>query len=138
MAITSCIPYLNFDGTAAEAAAFYVDALGAEVTTMMKFGDMEENPFGAKAADRVMHAELKLGQASVMVSDGPPSNEVPAQSNVHVSLNFDDLAQMKECWAKAVEGGTVAMELAPAFWGATFGMFKDKFGIHWMFNGPAQ
>ena len=26
------------------------------------------------------------------------------------------------------------MPLQEQFWGATFGMLTDKFGIHWMFN----
>jgi PhnB protein len=26
------------------------------------------------------------------------------------------------------------MPLSKAFWGAYFGMFTDKFGIHWMVN----
>ncbi len=32
------------------------------------------------------------------------------------------------------EGGTVTMALENTFWGARFGMVKDKFGVHWMFN----
>ena len=138
VAITNTIPYLNFPGTAADAVAFYQDAFGAQVTSMMKFGDMENHPFGPEADDRVMHADLKLGEASIMLSDGPPSHDVPSQSNVHVSVAFDDLEEMRACWAKASDGGTVSMELAPAFWGATFGMFTDKFGIQWMFNGPGK
>jgi PhnB protein len=26
------------------------------------------------------------------------------------------------------------MELQDTFWGARFGMLKDKFGVNWMFN----
>ncbi|HEX7868810.1 MAG TPA: VOC family protein, partial [Chryseobacterium sp.] len=31
-------------------------------------------------------------------------------------------------------GGTIYMPLGKTFWGAYFGMFKDKFGISWMVN----
>jgi len=32
------------------------------------------------------------------------------------------------------DGGKVIMEIQDTFWGARFGMLKDKFGIGWMFN----
>ena len=32
------------------------------------------------------------------------------------------------------EGGTIMMPLEDTFWGARFGMLKDKFGVNWMFN----
>ncbi len=35
---------------------------------------------------------------------------------------------------KMAEGGTISMPLANQFWGAKFGMLKDKYGIGWMFN----
>ncbi|MGI8636408.1 MAG: VOC family protein [Segetibacter sp.] len=28
----------------------------------------------------------------------------------------------------------MTMELQDTFWGARFGMLKDKFGVSWMFN----
>ena len=33
-------------------------------------------------------------------------------------------------------GGRVTMELQETFWGATFGIVTDPYGINWMFNGP--
>jgi PhnB protein len=32
------------------------------------------------------------------------------------------------------QGGEVIMPLDVAFWGARFGMLRDKYGIGWMFN----
>jgi PhnB protein len=32
------------------------------------------------------------------------------------------------------EGGAVTMPLQDQFWGAHFGMVKDQFGVHWMFD----
>ena len=31
-------------------------------------------------------------------------------------------------------GGDAFMPMKATFWGAYFGMFTDKFGIHWMVN----
>jgi PhnB protein len=35
-------------------------------------------------------------------------------------------------------GGKVDMPLAKQFWGDTFGMVTDKFGIRWMVNIAAK
>lgn len=31
-------------------------------------------------------------------------------------------------------GGKIDMPIAKQFWGDTFGMLTDKFGVHWMVN----
>src|SRR5579872_4526945 len=67
-------PYLFFDGRCEEAIDFYRRTLGAETEMLMRFKDNPEPsnsdmcPPGA--ADKVMHASLKIGDASVMLSDG--------------------------------------------------------------------
>jgi len=32
------------------------------------------------------------------------------------------------------QGGSVDMPLQETFWAARFGMFRDRFGAHWMIN----
>jgi PhnB protein len=32
------------------------------------------------------------------------------------------------------DGGKVTMPLQDTFWGATFGMLTDQYGVNWMFN----
>jgi PhnB protein len=32
------------------------------------------------------------------------------------------------------KGGSITMPLQDTFWGARFGMVRDRFGITWMFN----
>ena len=69
-------PYLMFDGRCEEALAFYAQALGAQTQLLMRFRDSPEPPAGecsASAAvpgDKVMHAELRVGETTLMASDG--------------------------------------------------------------------
>lgn len=35
---------------------------------------------------------------------------------------------------KSILGGKIDMPLAKQFWGDTFGMLTDKFGVHWVVN----
>lgn len=61
-------PYLLFRGDCEAALNFYQDVLGAEVTALMRFRDappgaMPEQP---GMADKVMHANLRIGDTMVM------------------------------------------------------------------------
>ena len=51
-----------------------------------------------------------------------------------MSVEVDDENKIEEVFNKLAEGGKVTMPLAKQFWGATFGMLQDKFGVNWMFN----
>ena len=138
MAITKLNPYLNFDGTAAKAIQLYEKALGAKVENLMRFADAGQmgHDTAPEVKDRIMHAVLDFGPAGVvMISDGMPGVPVPAESNTHVSLNFDDAADMaRKFEALGAGGGKVTMPLQDTFWGARFGMLTDAYGIRWMFN----
>jgi PhnB protein len=64
-------PYLFFNGHCDEAIEFYRRALGAEVTMLMRFKespDAGQIPPGSD--DKVMHASLRIGDTTVLVSDG--------------------------------------------------------------------
>ena len=134
MAIKQLNPYLNFGGNAAQAIAFYEKALGAKTETSQTFGDVPGMPAAAENKDRIMHALLKLGAGTIMISDGPPGLPIPTDSNVHVTLDFEDAGEMQQRFDALSAGGTVTMPLQDTFWGARFGMLKDKFNISWMFN----
>ena len=41
---------------------------------------------------------------------------------------------MEDVFNKMAEGGKITMPLQEQFWGAKFGMLRDKFGVSWMFN----
>ena len=64
-------PYLFFDGHCDEAIEFYRRAVGAEVTMLMRF---KESPDPAAippgSEDKVMHASFRVGETTVLASDG--------------------------------------------------------------------
>ena len=69
-----------------------------------------------------------------MISDGMPGVPVPTQSNMHVTLDFDDPADMARRFDALSAGGKITMPMQDTFWGAKFGMLTDAYGIQWMFN----
>jgi PhnB protein len=134
MAIRKLNPYLNFNGTAAKAIQLYESALGARTENRMTFGDMPDAKVAPGDKDRVMHALLRIGEGVVMISDTMPNTPTKTEGNIHVTLDFDDAAEMARRFDALAVGGTVTMPLTDTFWGARFGMLRDAFGIQWMFN----
>ncbi len=127
------IAYLNFNGNAKEAMAFYETALGGKVTKSQTFGDanMAEDE---DMKDKVLHAVFEAGNLMFMVSDCPPGVSVQPGDQLSLSLNFSDASLIEKTFTALSEEGQITMPLQDTFWGARFGMTKDKFGVHWMFN----
>jgi PhnB protein len=127
------IPYLNFNGNAAEALAFYANALGGKVVQQSTFGDANMAQ-DESMKNKILHAVFEAGALKFMVSDCPPGVSVNSGDQVSLSLNFTDLETIEKTFTALSEGGHVTMPMQDTFWGARFGMTKDKFGVHWMFN----
>jgi PhnB protein len=127
-------PYLFFEGRCEEAIEFYRKALGAEVTILLKFKDSPDPdmcPSGAE--EKVMHANLRIGETSVMVSDGC-CKEAPAFRGFSLSLSPTDAAEAERLFAALSVDGQVEMTLTKTFWSPCFGMVTDRFGVSWMIN----
>lgn len=131
-------PYLMFDGNCREAMTFYQRCLGGQLD-VMTFADapMEAAP---GTENRVMHAALIHGPVMLMASDTMGDGKEPnvEGNNVWVNLAFDTVDELEKAYAAMAEGGHRVMEPADAFWGSRFGMLRDRFGMHWMFNCEIQ
>lgn len=127
------VPYLHFEGNAEEAMNFYKDALGGEIVSIQRYGDAPM-PSDEDYKNKVMHGRLTFDGNLVMISDIFKGHNVARGENIQLSVDVDDAAKIDELFHKMAEGGQVTMELQNTFWGARFGMLKDKFGILWMFN----
>ncbi|RYY48578.1 MAG: VOC family protein [Chitinophagaceae bacterium] len=131
------VPYLNFNGNAAEALEFYAEALGGTVTQRSTFGEANMAQDDSMK-DKILHAVFEAGSLKFMVSDCPPGVSVNSGDQVSLSLNFSDLEGIERTFAALSEGGHITMPIQDTFWGARFAMTKDKFGVHWMFNHDYQ
>lgn len=134
MSIKALNPYLNFNGTAEKAIKLYESALGAKTEALQRFGEIPGMNVPADQKGRVIHAALRIGPGTVMISDTMPDQPVATEGNAHVMLEFDDVADQKKKFDALAAGGKVTMPLADMFWGARFGMLTDAHGVRWMFN----
>jgi PhnB protein len=128
-------PYLFFDGRCEEAIEFYRNALGAEVTMLVRFKDSPEPhqpgaiPPGAE--NKIMHASLRIGDTTILASDGRCIGQ-PNFQGFALSLTPPDEAEAERLFARVGEGGKVQMPLAKTFYSPRFGMVTDRFGLLWM------
>ena len=119
-------PHLVVDG-AAKAIEFYRKAFGAEEISRMPAPDGE----------KLMHAELKIGDSILMLADdfpewcGGQSRSPKALGNTPVTMHL----YVRDCDAvfnRAVEAGCeVKMPLMDMFWGDRYGNVTDPFGHMW-------
>jgi PhnB protein len=132
MSIQKLNPYLQFNGTSAKAIELYERALGAKVTSIMRFGDVPNTPPQDK--DRIMHCALQIGGGELMLSDGMPSGPPAPGGPVYIALHLDDDDDAAKMFEALAAGGRVSQPLVDTFWGAKFGIVVDAFGMQWMFN----
>jgi len=115
------IPRLTFK-RAAPAIDFYVTAFGAEEVFRFEVGDS------------IAHAEIKIGDSVVTLSEEWPeggrfSAETLGQSPVQVTLRVNDVDSFA---ARAVAAGLkVVNPVRDQFYGRREGTFADPFGYMW-------
>jgi PhnB protein len=128
-------PYLFFDGRTEEALEFYRGALGAEVTFLMRFKEcpesQERSGVAPGAGDKVMHASFRIGDTTVMASDGECRGQ-PSFQGFSLSLTASDEAEAERLFGALAEGGQVRQPLIKTFFSPRFGMVVDRFGVPWM------
>lgn len=109
---------------AAQAIEFYKKALGAQELMRMP------NPDG-----KIMHAELKIGDSVIFVSDEIPNMGLTKSPQTlggctgALHLYVDDV---DASFQRAVDAGAKsAMPVADMFWGDRYGTITDPFGHVW-------
>jgi PhnB protein len=138
--------YLNFDGTCEAAFLFYQSVFGGAFSYIGRFKDMpqeDENcqPMREEDGNKIMHVSLPISKETQLFGSdtmGEWSPKLVQGNNFAVSINAESKAEADRLFNGLSEGGQVTMPLANTFWGAYFGMFTDKFGIHWMVNYDEQ
>jgi len=127
------VPYLTVDNAAA-AVEFYVKAFGAK----------ELRRQAAPGTSKLLHVELELNGARLMLSDDfpefhggkPLSAQKIGGSPVTLHLTSEAAETLFNQAVKA--GATVTMPFADQFWGSRYGQILDPFGLRWSLGTPEK
>jgi PhnB protein len=128
------IPYIHFDGTCAQALAFYADVFGGSDLQMMRYSDAPDMPEAMKDPTRIIHGQVTLGSGVLMASDFPPGMAGDRQAAVSIMQGVTSVAAGQRAFDRLAEGGAVIQAFGPSFFSTGFGMVRDRFGTHWMLS----
>lgn len=127
--------WINFNGNAEEAFAFYQSVFGGEFTKVVRFKDLAgpDFPVDPKEENKLMMIALPIGGSTLIANDVPEVlgrvNERENRSKI--SLQVESKEEAERIFAALSAGGEAEMPMANSAWGTYFGMFRDKFGIEW-------
>jgi len=132
--------YLTFNGDCEAAFLFYKSVFGGDFSYIGKYKDMpptDGSSVPPKDGEKIMHVSLPISQETILM--GSDSSETYGQAtvignNVSISINTNSKDEADKLFNGLSASGKVTMPMNETFWGAYFGMFTDKFGIHWMVN----
>lgn len=129
--------YLNFDGDCAEAFDFYRSVFGGDFQARQTFGDGPPD-MEVKPADknRILHVALPVGASVLMGSDTLEGMGEPFRQGNNFAITYSPSSKedADAKFAALSKGGAQTLPMQDMFWGAYFGMAKDKFGVNWMVN----
>jgi PhnB protein len=108
---------------AAQAIDFYKKALGAEERMRM-----------AGPGGKIMHAELKIGDSIIFLTDEMPEMGCKSPQSLGGTAGslYLYVPDVDTAFQRAVDaGGKATMPVSDMFWGDRFGSFTDPFGHTW-------
>jgi PhnB protein len=113
-----------------DAIEFYQRAFGAQ-----QIGEVFAGPAG-----EIIHAELRIGDAVVMLTDdsgdeSTPSRAPSAVGNIATAVMATYWPDVDAAWQRAVDAGAeVLYPLEDQFYGDRAGRLRDPFGQQWMLS----
>lgn len=131
--------WINFNGNAEEALAFYKSVFGGDFAKIVRFKDIatEEFPVPEKEENKIMYIALPIGQDAMLIANDVPEvlgqvNERENRSKIMVSAQSKQEAE--RLFSGLSEGGEVEGPMGDSPWGSYAGMFRDKYGIEWIID----
>lgn len=135
--MTTINPWINFNGNAEAAFAFYQSVFGGQFTKIVRFKDLASAEFQVPEteAEKIMMIALPIGNGSVLMGNDVPEfmgkvNERENRSKIVVSTESKEEAE--RLFTSLSVGGEVEGPIGDSPWGTYTGMFRDRYGIEWI------
>ena len=124
-------PYITLEGRAKEAITFYEQAIGAEVLSIVTYGEMPDMPntFTEDLKRLVAHARVKVGDTELMVSDAQSGSPLGNGKRVTICITTNDVEHSRRIYEALRQDGQVNMPFKEESFSPGFGDVTDKFGV---------
>src|SRR3954453_13118072 len=130
-AIMRLSPSLFFTTNCELALAFYEQCGLGHATILLRWGQ-DGMPVRTEAMrGKVLHARFEGAGVLFHASDNDDAEPMKGSA---LMLEFDDLASARGLFERMAAGGVITVPLARQYWGTSFGMLVDAFGVQWMFS----
>lgn len=120
--MTNVVPYINFAKSAREAITLYKNVFGGAAEVQLE-------------GERVLHLDFQAGGIHFMGSDLQSDQAGLEHANgSSLVLNCDSEEQLRDFYAKLVDGGKEVFAPTDSGWGAIIAHCIDLFGVTWLMN----
>ncbi len=133
-------PFLLFDGSCAEAMAFYQSCLGGELTLTKVADTPMKSHMPPEQHHKVAHARLKSGVIEFSAADWLHATRRPKQGNtVAMYINGGKYKELRAIFDRLAAGADKELldDLRDMPFGS-YGHLADKYGVHWFFQGEKK
>jgi PhnB protein len=130
-------PYLYFDGRCEEAVEFYRRAINADGSVVARFADIPGAQVAPGADAKVAHAVVRVGDTTVLASDGQGAGGT-AFTGFSLTLTASDDAEAERLFAALADGGSIQVPMTSTPFSSRFGIVADRFGVPWTVVTQAQ
>lgn len=127
--------YIDFNGNALAAVKFYAQVFNLEMPYMYFYKDVPlHSPTTPETENLLAHANLKIGDFTLMFSDTPPGKPVKIGENLTLFIQFDDLVEQKAIYDKLKINAKVIIPLSKTYWSKSYSYLIDQFEIGWQLD----
>ncbi|MBO9151784.1 VOC family protein [Chitinophaga sp. GCM10012297] len=130
--------YLFFENECREAMTFYQQCLGGELSLMPIGESPAAGQMPPDKKDLIMHSSLTNGGVVLLGADNCMGGPLEKGKSMALTLNCSSDGELHDIYNKLSAGGNATHTPRVEFWGDTFGMLTDKFGVDWMLSYRPQ
>ena len=132
-------PYLNFNGTTEEAFNLYKKVFGGDFAMVQRFKDTPEaGKVPTELGDKIMHIALPLGKGNMLMGtdamEGLGQKAPTMGNNFYITVNAESKEEADKIFNGLSDGAKIELPMNDTFWGAYFGMLKDRYEVQWMIS----
>jgi PhnB protein len=123
-------PYLYFNGHCEDAITFYSKAVDAHLVALSRFRDQPGTPIPDGADDKILHADIRIGETTILASDGECGGSTDFRG-FSLAVMTEENETAERYFGALSDGGTVQVPLISTHFASRFGMVADRYGLLW-------
>ena len=125
-------PNFHFSGRCRQAMELYRRAFGAEITELLTNADADPRDYTALEGEEclVYHAEMRIGEQRIMLSDDPGLT-LPVENPLSLVVTFETADEVRNAYEILAKDGEILQPLHKTTYSSCAVSLRDRFGMRW-------